>query len=130
MSAERRQFSRVNLATKRSASVDINGADFIDILRVVDISEGGVGIRVPHGFAGCNLEQAVTFVLTLPDGTRKANTYLKGLGKIKHISGDQFGIAFHPLSERTQTQLRGYIASLKKEESFFSWLKYKFSSAA
>lgn len=125
--SDRRRHLRVVPERIQPVWVDINGANFIDILNVVDISEGGVGVRVPHGFSGCILNQPISFVLTIP---QPKHVLLQGYGRIKHISGDRFGISFSNMSYEVTTQIREYIALHIKEESWFMWLKYKMGLVA
>ncbi len=125
--SDRRQHIRVIPERGQPVSVDINGANFIDILNVVDIGEGGVGVRVPHGFSGCDLNQPISFVLTLP---QPKPIYLQGYGRIKHISGDRFGIAFNSLPERVVDQIREYVSTHVREESLIMWIKYKMGLVA
>lgn len=120
--ADRRRFFRVTPENQRPIRVDINGSNFIDILNALDISEGGVGVRVPHGFNGCDLNQPISFILTLP---KPKHVLLKGYGRIIHISGDRFGIAFAELPSEVVSEIRDYIAMHMKEESWLMWLKYK-----
>lgn len=120
--SDRRRHIRVIPDRNQPLSVDINGANFIEILKVIDISEGGVGIKVPHGFARCDLNQPINFVLTLP---LPKKVLVRGSGRIKHISGDRFGLAFNPLPDIVVDQIRDYIALHVREESLFLWAKYK-----
>jgi hypothetical protein len=120
--SDRRNHIRVIPDRSESVSVDINGVNFIEILKVVDISEGGVGVKVSHGFVGCNLNQPIAFVLTIPHPKR---ILVRGSGHIKHISGDRFGIAFNTLPDNVAEQIRNYIALHIREESLLMWAKYK-----
>ena len=120
--SDRRSNIRVIPDRSESVSVDINGANFIEILKVIDISEAGVGVKVSHGFTGCDLNQPVSFVLTIPQPKR---ILVRGSGHIKHISGDRFGIAFNKLPHIVTDQIRDYIAIHVREESLLMWAKYK-----
>jgi hypothetical protein len=120
--SDRRNHIRVIPDRSESVSVDINGANFIEILKVVDISEGGVGVKVPHGFIGCDLNQPIAFVLTIPQPKR---VLVRGSGHIRHISGNRFGIAFNTLPDNVVEQIRNYIALHIREESLLMWAKYK-----
>lgn len=120
--SERRHYIRVCPDRKCPLRVDINGTNFIDILPVLDISLGGVGIHVKHGFDGCDIGGAVSFVIAIP---APKQALLHGSGRIQHISGNRFGIIFDPLPKLVRSQIRSYIASRLKEESWWVWLKYK-----
>ena len=61
--------------------VQIIGGNSIDILHARDISATGLGVFVPHGFEGCDLDQEVELVITLP-GTR---TFM-ARGVIRHVT--------------------------------------------
>lgn len=73
------------------------GKDFIDTFQVVDISVGGVGVRVPHHFDGCGINEEVEVVLSLPGGRP-----MQTRGTIRHLreepGGSLFGLQFSALS--------------------------------
>lgn len=119
---ERRKFIRIEPIASHPIRVDINGENFIEILYVADISEGGIGIHVAHGFAGCKIDELVSFVLDLP---LKRNVLLHFSGKIKHVSGNSFGVRFSYVSKDARRAIRQYIASYMREKSLLHWLKYK-----
>jgi hypothetical protein len=120
--SERRKYLRVAPDREYPVRVDINGSNFIDILQALDISQGGVGVRVNHGFNGCDLEGAVSFVIEIPV---PKHALLRGSGRIKHISGNRFGIIFDTLPDSVVSQIREYIAFRIKQDSWWAWFKYK-----
>ena len=61
--------------------VDIMGNGFLDVLHARDISRGGLGIRVPHGFEGCDINNKVELIITLG----RARPF-KAKGVIRHYS--------------------------------------------
>lgn len=119
---ERRQYWRIVPNHEQPVRVDINGANFIDILHAIDISEGGLGVRVGHGFNGCDLDDRVSFVIEIP---APKHALLHCSGRIKHISGNHFGVVFDPLPMRASSCIREYIALNLKKESWWIWLQYK-----
>jgi len=105
---EQRRHSRVETSNEAPVRIDINGEDFIDVLAAVDISEGGMGLNVPHRFEGCNLDDLVSMIVQMPG---PENNYFSAMGRIMHISNDAFGVAFVGLSEVARQQIRAYITS-------------------
>ncbi|MES2823263.1 MAG: PilZ domain-containing protein [Pseudomonadota bacterium] len=104
-------------------NININGENFIDILQANDISLGGIGITVTHGFKNCNLNAAVSFIIELPIDEKKS--IIKVQGVITHVSGNRFGVAFKNLPEISRFTLKKYIASKIKEESIIEWMRFK-----
>jgi hypothetical protein len=103
--------------------ININGENFIDILQANDISIGGIGITVTHGFKNCNLNAMVSFIIELPIDEKKS--IIKVQGVITHVSGNRFGVAFKNLPEMSRFTIKKYIASKIKEESIIEWVRYK-----
>ena len=67
------------------------GSTFLEVLTVEDISVGGVGVRVPHGFRLGDFDQTVQLIIALP-GHRpfKAEAVIRhqrGAKKIIHLVG-------------------------------------------
>lgn len=69
------------------------GSTFLEVLTVEDISVGGVGVRVPHGFRLGDFDQTVQLIVALP-GHRP----FKAAAVIRHQRGAQdsskFGVEF------------------------------------
>lgn len=106
ISHENRQFDRIVPDLKEPIIIDINGTNFIDILRAGNISLGGINISVVHGFKGCDIDKQVNLAIKLP---KPINKSFSATGKIKHISGDSFGVNFHSMNKHGQKMLRQYI---------------------
>jgi len=119
---ERRKHIRVLPEHNYPISVDINGENFIEVLKAIDISEGGVGISVPSELKGCYTDMPVTLVISLP----QPEEYLFSvLGKIKHVANKKFGVIFLNLDKTSLMKIRQYIAYRIKSESWIMYLKYK-----
>lgn len=119
---ERRKHIRVLPERNHPISVDINGENFIEVLKAIDISEGGVGISVPSELKGCYTDMPVTLVISLP----QPEEYLFSvLGKIKHVANKKFGVIFLNLDKTSLMKIRQYIAYRIKSESWIMYLKYK-----
>ncbi|MES2673302.1 MAG: PilZ domain-containing protein [Pseudomonadota bacterium] len=103
--------------------ININGENFIDILQANDISLGGIGITVSHGFKNCNLNAMVSFIIELPIDEKKSIVKVQGI--ITHVSGNRFGVAFKNLPEMSRFTIKKYIASRIKEESLIEWVRFK-----
>lgn len=91
--------------------VQIMGRDSLDVLRARNVSSTGLGVYVPHGFAGFDLAEEVELVITLP---AKRPFLAKGI--IKHLteaSNDarHFGLQFTHIEKRDQTSLLRYVRS-------------------
>ena len=122
-SSDSRQNLRIVPDRKLPIRVDINGENFIDILNASDISLGGIGIHVPHGFEGCAIDRKVSFILELPDQCK--SMFVKVEGHIRHLSGRNFGVSFHEISDIARQAIKRYVARQIKRESLADWLCYK-----
>ncbi|MGD0101495.1 MAG: PilZ domain-containing protein [Acidobacteriota bacterium] len=119
---ERRKHIRVLPEHNYPISVDINGENFIEVLKAIDISEGGVGISVPSELKGCYTDMPVTLVISLP---QPVEYLFSVLGKIKHVANKKFGVIFLNLDKTSLMKIRQYIAYRIKSESWIMYLKYK-----
>jgi hypothetical protein len=109
MGSEQRVHIRVWPSPSRPVQVQIIGSDFLDVLIPVDVSEGGVGLRVPHRFEGCAINGQVDMIVKLP-GVRAFQ--VKGL--IRHIRDEAggkgiFGAQFVDLRPEHRELLRAYV---------------------
>jgi hypothetical protein len=90
--------------------VDIMGNGFLEVLGARDVSVGGLGISVPHDFAGCDTDSAVELIITL-GRTRPFKTR----GVIRHntrAGADHvFGIQFTSLTPEQVQLIEAYVAS-------------------
>lgn len=106
--SNRRQHLRIKPERNSPIKVDINGEDFIEVLKAVDISVGGMGVNVSHMFEGCRIDKTVSVIVTLPvSGGRGFQVN----GMIKHVKEQMFGIQFVDLSGANRKQIKKYIAS-------------------
>ncbi len=124
--SDRRNYKRIQPKPGKPIRVNVNGEDFIDIFNAVDISVGGVGLKVPHEFKGCELNQQVSFIIDLPGETTKQCVQVKG--RILHVSGQKFGVSFTELTPANREKIRKYIGERIKEESIVDWLMYELSN--
>ena len=46
--------------------IQVMGRGTLDVLHARNVSQTGIGIYVPHDFAGCDLEATVELIITLP----------------------------------------------------------------
>lgn len=105
--ANQRAAPRVKPPRTASVEVQIMGTDHLDVLPARDISISGIGVQVPHRFAGCDLGTEVELVITLP-GLRPFMAY----GIIRHWSGsssDHFGVEFTRIDSRHVSAIGAYI---------------------
>ena len=118
----RRRHIRVSPNPREPIRVNINGENFLDILNAVDISESGIGLKVPHLFNGCVLE-SVSFLIDLPIDSKAVAVQVRG--NILHISGQQFGVEFSRMPHVESEKIKRYISEKIRKESMVDWLKYK-----
>jgi len=113
--ASRKQ-QRVQADPSSPIRVDIMGQGFLDVLNARDISVGGLGVRVPHNFEGCDIDSAVELIVTL--GRTKP---FKTTGVIRHHSkkaGDHFfGVQFTSLSAEQHQAVEAYIQACLRRRS-------------
>ena len=88
--------------------VDIMGHGFLDVLNARDISVGGLGIRVPHDFAECDINREVQLIVTLG----RARPFMTK-GAIRHYSKTAndhvFGIEFTSLLPEQLEAIEAYM---------------------
>jgi len=118
---DNRQYERVVPVRSEPIIIDINGANFIDILKAGNISLGGIMISVAHEFKGCEIDKHVNLAIKLPTPINKS---FSATGKIKHISGDAFGVNFISIHEHGQQMLRKYILFHQKKTSTWKTVRY------
>jgi hypothetical protein len=96
------------------AELQIIGTDLIEIPKVLDISDNGLAISVPHEFNGQAHEQHVDLLLTLHhQGTLRAR------GTIRHVSRGRadttvFGVEFNAMADEDRAKIRNYLAAILK----------------
>lgn len=117
----RRQYLRVMPDANAPVRVDINGADFIEVIEAADISEEGIGITVTHKFAGCDVNRPASFIVYLP---HPINKYFRVDGRIMHVRGDSFGVRFTNLNDKSRELVREYIALSLRKRSAWDYIRY------
>ena len=97
----------------RSAPVEVQimGRGSLDVLRARNVSATGLGVYVPHGFAGIDLSQEVELVVTLP-GVRS----FLARGVVRHVTSSaedarHFGVELTSLADRDRESLLAYVRS-------------------
>jgi c-di-GMP-binding flagellar brake protein YcgR len=107
---ERRAFHRVKPRSGEPIEVQIVGEDFMDLFHAVDISAGGLGVRVPHRFEGCNIDANVDLVVKLP---REKSFMARGVVRHKTLpTRDQqtfFGVEFTSISDGDRKRIEEYV---------------------
>jgi c-di-GMP-binding flagellar brake protein YcgR len=81
----------------------------LDVLLARDISVGGVGVSVSHGFEGSDLNATLELIIKLPD--RKA-FMVKGIVRYTNAKLCLFGIEFLQLPERAKADLTEYVRQM------------------
>jgi hypothetical protein len=106
--------SNTRVVPSRLAPVEIQvmGSGRLDVLKARNVSQTGIGIYVSHGFAGCDPNEEVELVITLPH----ARPFL-ARGIIKHQTdsgseGHHFGVEFTEISREHRLKIRDLVRSL------------------
>ena len=113
---EKRVHERIKPDPKHPIEIQIMGKNFIDILNAEDISEGGIGIIVPHKFEGCDIDSPVELVITLPP-----DNCFKAQGKIRHYSQQLtdkgiFGVEFTDMKKKNWKDISLYVKVLARKK--------------
>ena len=77
----KRAAQRVEPRPSAPVEVQVMGQGSLDVLLARNVSETGIGVYVPHGFAGFDLEAEVELVVTLPGCTPFLTR-----GAIRHVT--------------------------------------------
>ena len=104
---------RVRPTKVAPVEVQIMGRGRLDVLRARNVSETGIGVYVPHGFEGCDLDEEVGLVLSFP-GQRA----FLARGIIKHRTdggheGHHFGLHFTKISRAHRAIIRAFVAAMQ-----------------
>lgn len=91
--------------------VQIMGRGHLDVLHARNVSSTGIGVYVPHGFAGIDLAEEVELVVTLP-GRRS----FLARGVIKHVTHEgansrHFGLEFTHLATRDRASILEWVGA-------------------
>lgn len=108
---ERLRSARVTPSREAPVEVQIMGRGHLDVLHARNVSSTGLGVYVPHGFAGIDLAEEVELVVTLP-GRRSFIAH----GVIRHVtssSADQhhFGLELTRIADDHRAAILSYVAS-------------------
>lgn len=107
---------RVPVDPAAPVRVDIMGRGFLDVLHARDICVGGLGISVPHGFEGCDIDSEVELIVTLG----RAPPF-KTTGAIRHHGkpgdGHVFGVEFVALSPEQHRAVEAYVEACSRARS-------------
>jgi c-di-GMP-binding flagellar brake protein YcgR len=100
----------VHPTSAEPVEVQILSESSIDILHARDVSIGGVGIYVSHGFEGCKIDEEVDLVITLPE-TRT----FQAKGVIRHVTGSPeltgyFGVEFTRIAPENRALIQEYVS--------------------
>jgi hypothetical protein len=104
---ELRKHQRITPARQRPVVVDLNGSNFIDVVVAQDISVGGLRLLIQHRFEGCEIDKIVDLTIKLP---RPIARTIKASGKIRHLTGNTFGVSFLDMTRQDQQILESYTA--------------------
>jgi len=93
-------------APDQPVHVDLKGSDFAEVTTAVNISKEGIGISVPHGFKGCNLDEIIDIIVKLPEPVRRN---FSTTAKVIYHQGNNFGVQFENLEREDEEDLWAYI---------------------
>ena len=115
MSVERRDTFRVRPATREPIKVELVSAGMLEVGELVDVSEGGVGVKLdlPSGseFIGVELELIIRF-----PGNQAA--YTKGVVRtVRFDGGHVLGIQFVNLPDKALYAIRNYVVGRGQRHS-------------
>jgi hypothetical protein len=101
--------TRVTPSRGAPVEVQVMGPGSLDVLAARNVSQTGIGVYVPHGYAGCDLDKEVELVVTLP-GERS----FLARGLIKHRTdggkeGHHFGLVFTTIARKNRIKIRDYV---------------------
>ncbi len=104
--------SRVTPSRSAPVEIQVMGRGRLDILNARNVSQTGIGLYVPHRFVGCNLDEEVELVITLP---RERSFLARGI--IKHRTdseseGPHFGVHFTEISREQRAKIRDYVRAM------------------
>jgi hypothetical protein len=107
---------RVRPDPDRPVEVQVMGPGDVDVLYARDLSEGGIGVFLPHGFDASQLRAEIQLIVRLPDVPPfQAN------GQLRHrtVNGPLafFGVEFMGLPESARRNLRAYIDTRREVEA-------------
>lgn len=108
---DRLRSARVEPLRFAPVEVQIIGRASLDVLRARNVSSTGLGVFVPHGFAGIDLSQDVQLVVTLP-GRRS----FLARGVIRHVTESgadsrHFGLEFTEIADQHREAILQYVCS-------------------
>ncbi len=114
--AKRPKSTRLRLPSSQRVEVQIMGPGFLDVVHARDISVGGVGVWIPHGFKDCDTSAPVELILTLP--SRKS---IRVKGKIRHRTAvsegaEFYGVEFMDVPKSQREAIADYIAECLEED--------------
>lgn len=121
MSQEQRKHTRVTPADGAPLKMHINGEGFIDILPVVDISMGGIGVMAKHRFHNNDINSTVNVSVRLP---KPFSSSVHANAILRHVRGQHFGIEFRSMSEQDKRTLKRYISERLGESSVVAKMKF------
>ena len=111
-----RDLPRVQPLESEPVEIQIMGTGTLEVLDASDISFEGIGIRVPHRFLGCELDQEVKLIITLP-GVRP----FWATGIVRHATGvgseDRYGVEFTNIEPRHVVQIMRYVEARLREQA-------------
>jgi len=112
------RFPRVHRRVRPNPSqpieIQILGNGFIEVLKARDISVGGIGIHVPHAFAGCDIDSELEILVKL-HGSKPFLTRARVRNQAQAAGSSFFGVEFTQLSRGDQERIERYVSQRAAE---------------
>jgi c-di-GMP-binding flagellar brake protein YcgR len=114
--ANKRRHERIVPDENDPIEIQIMGSGFLDEINARDISISGIGILVPSAFEGCNIDEPVELIITLP----RVRSF-KAKGIIRHSNAQLtqkgiFGVEFTWIEPNHKDDIPQYIDKMKKNK--------------
>lgn len=100
---------RVKPHSAQPIEIQVLGNGFIEVLKARDISVGGIGVYVPHGFAGCDINSELQILVKIP-GTKPFLTQARVRNLGKNSDSAFFGVEFVNLSDWGKERVERYVS--------------------
>ena len=109
---EKRREIRVNPEPGHPVRIDLMGNGFIEVTTAANVSKEGIGIKVPHGFKGYNLDGLAEILIKLPKPVEHS---FSSTVRIIHQKDQNFGALFASIEKKDAIKLHHYIEGRLKQ---------------
>lgn len=103
---EKRITKRVAPSRDQPVHINVEGVASEEAITAVNVSKEGMGLLLPEGFEGCDLDEVTVILVKLPE---PVNHSFSTTVKIVHRQGNKCGVRFADLVKEDEESLSGYI---------------------